>query len=191
MHRRSSSLREGASTHIWAPQHSLYAFLLLISLGALPVSINSSADGAVSPQDLDNIRAKLVDFDLDKCAIQCDLKEAKGKFLIDHVPTELTIATSSRPYHMIVSYATQITLRDCYKINDVQVRPIDPEINQFDQDQILTWVWCADIDDVTSNINGPLGTELPHTKARPWPDRVYLKTATIYMKKSYLKIFTI
>ena len=132
----------------------LFAFLL-VSVGILPVSINSSADGAVSKHQLEDMRQSRVQFNLDRCDIAVPPSaDTRRDFEVDGVSTDLIIATSHRPYHMIVSYVLQIVLRECKNIGRVVVRPLDPSINQFDQSAVLAKIRSKEIDRIPDSPNG-------------------------------------
>ena len=114
------------------------------------MSINSAANGAVSERHehefREQIRESRVRLDWNRCDIPTS-PNARRSFEIDGLPANLTIATSQRPYQMIVSYVLQIVLRDHFNLDRVVVRRLDPKINQFDQTEILKKIRSRDVPD--------------------------------------------
>lgn len=121
-----------------APVRVLFVITLL-SVGSLPTSLMSTVDGAVSLDTLEEIRENRIQIDPNRCDIP-----SKGTgptvFKINDVPTDLVIASSRRPFHMIVSNVLRIILRDHLGIDRVVVRRLDPESNEFDQTEVLAQI---------------------------------------------------
>ena len=164
-----------APLEVMAPSHYFLAFLL-VSFGSLPMTIRSSADGAIPPRQLEEIRdsqrQSLIQVDPNQCDIP-GFTRPSSDFQIDNVAADLVIATSRRPFHMIVSYVLQIVLRDHLRIGRVVVRPLDPAINQFNQTVVLSQIRSKEVGRIPEK--GDYHGRLPETmiNTEVWRDSGY------------------
>ena len=144
----SSSLIGGATAFSLAPLRWLLA-CLLAGAGLLVLTLPASAEGALSRLQLADLRQNRVLFDLDHCGLpgSADAETTPLRdFQLDGVGRDLVIATSTRPYHLILSYVLQIILRESQRIGRVVVRPLDPRLPPFDQRAVLAQLRSKEID---------------------------------------------